>query len=101
MRQFGRVAVRPLVLAYPRDTNVFNIDDMFMLGDALMVAPVFNGRPRTVYLPEGRWYDTMCKRELEVGAGGKLLTVAPPRGVVPLYVNLRAKDAQLVMDAVR
>jgi alpha-D-xyloside xylohydrolase len=47
---------RPLVLDFPYDNNVLNLDDEFMLGSSILVAPILNedGR-RMVYLPEGIW----------------------------------------------
>ena len=47
---------RPLVLAYPDDLNTMNIEDEFMLGSSLLVAPILSedGR-RNIYLPEGEW----------------------------------------------
>ena len=47
---------RPLVMAYPDDLNVMNIEDEFMFGSSLLVAPILteDGR-RSIYLPEGEW----------------------------------------------
>jgi alpha-glucosidase len=55
----GLPMMRPLALIFPEDRRTHNIDDQFLLGDALLAAPV--GRPgqtrRPVYLPTGLWYD--------------------------------------------
>ena len=97
----GLPPVRPLVLAYPKDANVYDLDDEFLLGDALLVAPVFNGRERSVYLPEGRWLDMSKGEEIAVPAGGARRKVRLPRGVVPLFVNLQSESAALVRRALR
>jgi alpha-D-xyloside xylohydrolase len=47
-------------LAYEfEDVNVYNIEDEYMLGNALLVAPVLEDytSSRKVYLPEGTWLD--------------------------------------------
>lgn len=47
---------RPLVLAFPEDRNASCIDDEFMLGSSILVAPVLSeGMRRKIYLPEGNW----------------------------------------------
>lgn len=55
----GAPYVRPMLWADPNDPRLRTVDDQFMVGDALLVAPVFApGRTeRSVRLPSGRWYD--------------------------------------------
>ena len=54
----GAPILRPLLFEYPDDETTYSADDEFLLGDALLVAPVT--RPgvehRHVYLPEGTWF---------------------------------------------
>ncbi len=54
----GAPILRPLLFAYPDDATTYNADDEFLLGDALLVAPI--ARPgvehRVVYLPRGAWF---------------------------------------------
>jgi alpha-glucosidase len=51
----GAPILRPLLFEYPEDETTYTADDEFLLGDALLVAPIT--RPgvehRHVYLPEG------------------------------------------------
>ncbi len=53
----GAPILRPLLFEYPDDTTTYTCDDEFLLGSALLVAPV--ARPgleyRHVYLPAGTW----------------------------------------------
>jgi len=53
----GAPVLRPLLFEFPDDPVTYTADDEFMLGDALLVAPVT--RPgiehRHVYLPAGAW----------------------------------------------
>ncbi|MGC3957623.1 MAG: glycoside hydrolase family 31 protein [Verrucomicrobiota bacterium] len=54
----GKPPVRALVLDWPDDPMVRQIDNQFMFGDSVMVAPMFAGqKSRQVYLPPGDWYD--------------------------------------------
>lgn len=55
----GIPIVRPLLLAFQDDPVTYTLDDEFLCGDALLVAPVLEERAtmRRVYLPSGLWYD--------------------------------------------
>jgi lysosomal alpha-glucosidase len=47
----------PLFFFYPNDTEIYGLDTQFMLGPALMVAPIFGpgAAQRDVFLPEDAW----------------------------------------------
>jgi alpha-D-xyloside xylohydrolase len=48
---------RALVVDYPHDKNVYQLDNEYMIGESLLAAPLVNNDSvRTVYLPEGEWY---------------------------------------------
>lgn len=50
--------VRPMLLAFANDGITRAIEDQYMCGPELLVAPVFSAEGgRTVYLPEGPWHD--------------------------------------------
>lgn len=55
----GAPYVRPMWWADPADRDLRTVDDAFLLGDALLVAPFLEPgmTERTVRLPAGRWYD--------------------------------------------
>ncbi len=66
----GLPAMRHLALEFSDDENTFPIDDEFMLGSALLVAPVLQDyvSERMVYLPAGaRWYDLYTGRQVPSG----------------------------------
>jgi alpha-D-xyloside xylohydrolase len=70
----------PYAAATQRD-----VKDQFMVGDALLVAPLFAGETsRTVILPAGRWYDFYTGGF--VGAG-EVITATPGLTRIPLYVR--------------
>ncbi len=53
----SRPMMRPLVYDWPNDPLAIAVDDEFLLGDSLLVAPLLeeNAESRTVYLPQGQW----------------------------------------------
>lgn len=55
----GIPPVRALVFDYENDLQARNVDDEYLLGDNLLVAPMVieDGIWRKVYLPEGKWHD--------------------------------------------
>jgi alpha-glucosidase len=57
--QDGQPLVRPLFWHAPDDHDLWNIDDCFLLGEALLVAPMLEEGAvrRSVRLPAGAWYD--------------------------------------------
>ena len=56
-----------------------------MVGDALLVAPMFAGDAvRSVILPAGRWYDFYTGALV---GGGQVITAKPGLSKIPLYVR--------------
>jgi alpha-D-xyloside xylohydrolase len=59
----GFPMVRALFFEYPNDPGSWNIDDEYMFGSDLLVAPMFgSGAQRKVYLPPGTWIDYQSGR---------------------------------------
>ena len=57
---------RALVMDHPQDPNTHAIDDQFMMGEDLLVAPLLAGQAeRKVYLPKGNWYDFYTNQRYE------------------------------------
>jgi alpha-glucosidase len=77
---------RPLVLNYPEDANTHNLDDEFMIGDDLLVAPVVKPdvTRRLVYLPKGTWYDYWTNKKYQ---GGTMISAEAPLETVPMFVR--------------
>jgi len=78
---------RPLLLEFQQDYTALNLDDQFMVGSALLAAPVLreNERARDVYLPAGRWYDYWTGAA--INATGDLRRVDAPLERIPLFVR--------------
>ncbi len=54
----GLPVCRALVMDYPTDPQTHKLDDQWLLGDSLLVAPLVAGQTeREVYLPAGEWYN--------------------------------------------
>ena len=84
--QTGLPIIRPLVLHYENDINVRNMNDEFLVGESLLVAPVVDQgvRKRLVYLPEGVWYDYWTHQEYQ---GAQFYPVDAPLDICPIFVK--------------
>lgn len=70
--------------------RVDEVKDQYMLGDALLVAPIPPGvKSRKVVLPAGRWYDFYTGK---LAGENQIIEVTPPLSQIPLFV----KDGSLV-----
>ncbi len=79
--------MRMLAFDFRDDARVFDIDDQFMFGPALMVCPVTEAgaASRDVYLPKRRdWHDFWTG---EMYAGGQTISAAAPVEIMPLFVR--------------
>lgn len=87
--QTGLPIVRPLLLAFQDDPTVHRIDDEFLCGDALLVAPVLEEgvTARRVYLPRGVWWDFWTDVRYD---GPALVEVEAPLERIPLFVQAGA-----------
>ncbi len=62
-----------------------DIKDQFMLGDNLLVAPMFAGdKKRKLVLPRGKWYDFYTGR---FAGDGEVIETEPGLDRIPLYVK--------------
>jgi alpha-D-xyloside xylohydrolase len=62
----GLPLMKALLLNYPEDETAWFIDDEYLFGDDLLVAPLMeNTTARKVYLPFGKWIDYQTKKIYE------------------------------------
>ncbi len=82
----GLPAMRPLLLEYPDDGATYGMDDQFLFGSDLLVAPVLRAgaTQRGVYLPRGDWYDYWTGERY---AGGRGISVPVTLASIPLFVR--------------
>jgi alpha-D-xyloside xylohydrolase len=84
-RATGKPPIRALVLDWPNDAKVRGIDDEFMFGDSILVAPIFADETnRSVYLPAGEWYDFWTHAKIR---GGGTIEAANGVAQIPLFVK--------------
>jgi sulfoquinovosidase len=76
--------VRHMMLVFPDDPTSATVDDQFMLGDALLVAPVMvqGATDKSVYLPPGTWFDVWTGESI---AGGQRIDVPAAIGTPPVF----------------
>ncbi|HEY9792545.1 MAG TPA: TIM-barrel domain-containing protein [Candidatus Obscuribacterales bacterium] len=82
----GAPLMRPLAWHYGHDPVAWEIDDQFMFGEDLLVAPIVEcgKEKRTAYFPEGKWYPLSGGPAVE---GGATKVISVPLGSVPAYVR--------------
>jgi alpha-D-xyloside xylohydrolase len=86
----GMPPMRPLFVDFPTDANCWSIEDEFLLGPDVLVAPVLEAgaRARAVYLPAGlSWTD------VESGgthSGGQTIHVTTPLSRIPVFARAGA-----------
>jgi alpha-D-xyloside xylohydrolase len=81
----GSPVMRTLFYEFPSDAKSWEIEDQYMFGPGLLVAPVLEAglRQRPVYLPAGaRWTNAWTDEVLD---GGQTVTVAAPLETIPLF----------------
>ena len=80
----GTPVMRPMVFAYPNDYACTYLDMQYMLGESLLVAPIFNDKGTvTYYLPEGKWTHLLSEK---IKVGGKYYTDTYDYFSLGLYV---------------
>jgi alpha-D-xyloside xylohydrolase len=83
----GTPPMRPLFFDFADDNAAQTVDDQFMFGPDLLVAPVLHAgvMKRKVYLPAGAtWTDAWSGKKLK---GGQTITATAPLERIPLYLR--------------
>ena len=59
----GLPMLRAMLIEFPDDPAVWQIDDQYMFGSDMLVAPLMDeSSERYVYLPEGKWVDYQTRK---------------------------------------
>lgn len=86
----GVPMMRSMVIEFTQDKNCAYLDKQYMLGDSLLVAPIFNENSMAeYYLPEGTWTNFLTGEQRE---GGKWYSEEHGYLSIPLY----AKEGTIV-----
>ena len=84
--------MRSMMLEFEEDMNCRYLDKQYMLGDSLLVSPVFNEEGiAQYYLPQGKWTNLLTK---EVSEGGCWRREHHDYLSVPLWVRENSMIAQ-------
>lgn len=82
----SRPMMAHLIYDYPEDPEVHNIEDAYMFGRDLLVAPVITegASGRNIYLPEGVWYDLWTGDRHD---GKQTISYECPIDRIPVFVR--------------
>ncbi len=82
----GTPVIRPLFYDFPQDKACAEIEDEFMFGPDVLVAPILYAgvREREVYLPEGEWKNI---NDGKCYAGGQTICADAPYEAIPVFVR--------------
>jgi len=85
----GEPIQRPLVFDYQNDPTCRQIDDQYLFGRDILVAPILEAgmSSRHVYLPEGEWYHFESKKFYE---GNQWITIKADIDSLPWFIKCGA-----------
>ncbi len=84
--EYGWPMMRAMILEFPDDPTCRYLDTQYLLGSALLVAPVFHAEGKvTYYLPAGEWRNLLTG---EIANGGTWRTETHDYFSLPLWVNI-------------
>jgi alpha-D-xyloside xylohydrolase len=82
--QASQPMMRAMLLEFPGDPNCRTLDRQYMLGDDLLVAPVFHDTQAEYYLPEGPWMQLLTG---ELRTGGRWFAEELDFFGLPLWIR--------------
>ncbi len=83
----GTPVVKPLFYDFYNDAQSWNVEDQYLFGHDILVAPVYkeNSFTKEVYLPKGtKWVNAYTKESFK---GGQTVTVNCPIDQIPLFIK--------------
>jgi len=85
--QTGMPMMRHMKLEFQDQPGMEYLDDQYMLGSDLLIAPVIleGALTRTLFLPEGNW--STLEEEGILYEGGRYVTTAAPLNRIPIFVR--------------
>ncbi|WP_099224565.1 TIM-barrel domain-containing protein [Listeria costaricensis] len=85
----GKSMMRPMAMDYPDDVDTKGLDEQYMFGDNLLVAPVMESGQTTkeIYLPEGEWIDLWNGG---IHTGGETINYYADVDTLPVFVKAGA-----------
>lgn len=94
----GDPLMRPMFYDHPGDERSWTLDDQYMFGPDLLVAPILAAgvTERDVWLPSGDWVDAWTG---EARSGGASIRCPAPLHQIPVFVRAGAAVAAAFADA--
>ncbi len=85
--ELGRPVIRPLFYEFPGDRTCWNLQEQYMFGSDLLVAPIVyeDTYEREVYLPEGAGWQLLY--DGSEFAGGQTVKVSAEIGQIPVFIR--------------
>lgn len=82
----GKPLISPLYYNFPNDTSACKVQDEYMWGGDMLVAPVTQkgATNRNIYLPKGKWYNYATMAAVQ---GGTSFTDSANLQSIPVYVK--------------
>ncbi|ADO55969.1 alpha-xylosidase [Paenibacillus polymyxa] len=81
----GLPMMRAMVLEFPQDPTCATLDLQYMLGDSILVAPIFNKEGNVqYYVPEGQWTNLLTN---EIVSGGRWVNEQHDFTTLPVLVK--------------
>lgn len=84
--EVGTPVMRPLFYDFSKDAEAWNVDDEYMFGNELLVAPIYEDKEeREIYLPYGeKWRDVFNNKTYE---GGRRITFSAELDQIPVFAK--------------
>jgi alpha-D-xyloside xylohydrolase len=83
----GIPVMRPLFFDFPEDEVAYDVEDQYMFGPDILVAPILweGARSRKVYLPKGaKWSNPYTGEQYE---GGQWIVCDAPLEIIPVFLK--------------
>lgn len=82
----GGTAIRPMLFEYPTNSDVYGIDQQFMIGPAILVSPVLTegATSVTAYFPDDVWYDYYSGEQIKAT---KYYNLSAPLTHIPVHIR--------------
>jgi alpha-glucosidase len=84
--QTGIPPVRPIFWADPQNQNLWDVEDEFLLGNAILIAPIVHekAQSRQVILPSGNWYSFWDDKKY---IGPTIIDVSLSLETIPIFIK--------------
>ena len=94
--QEGDPMIRPLFWHFPEDSNAWEEEFEYMLGEELLVAPLYRpGNIRSVYIPQGEWMDFWSG---EILSGPLYIdSYLTQLSQIPLFLSVKQTTSELLL----